>query len=93
MDIMQQVKLFTVFAGGALTFAETYSYFMKIKTDKLATGEIISSKDIRDITGDTGLILSKDTTVQRKVSILKVLYTFGPTGSGKTTSFVSFRIC
>lgn len=86
MDIMQQVKLFTVFAGGALTFAETYSYFMKTKTDKLATGEIISSKDIRDITGDTGLILSKDIQLKEKFDY-EGSVTFGPTGSGKTTSF------
>lgn len=86
MDIMQQVKLFTIFAGGALTFAETYAYLIKTKADKLATGEIISSKDIRDITGDTGLILSKDIQLKEKFDF-EGSVTFGPTGSGKTTSF------
>lgn len=85
MDIMQQVKLFTIFAGGALTFAETYAYLIKAKADKLATGEIISSKDIKDITGDTGLILSKDIQLKEKYDF-EGSVTFGPTGSGKTTS-------
>lgn len=85
MDIIQEIKLLTMLGGGALAFAETYAYLIKAKADKLATGEIISSKDIRDITGDTGLILSKDIQLKEKYDF-EGSVTFGPTGSGKTTS-------
>lgn len=85
MDIITQLKLFTMITGGAFTLAETYSYFIKNKVDKLATGEIISSKDINNITGDNGLILSKDIQLKEKFDFEGTV-TVAPTGSGKTTS-------
>lgn len=85
MNIIEQMKLATIVVGGALTFAETYSHLLKPRIDKLATGGIIGSKDIKDITGDTGLILSKDIQLKEKFDF-EGSVTFGPTGSGKSTS-------
>ncbi len=89
MDIIEQFKLFTMLGGGGLVAGEILSCYFKNKTskvDKLATSFIASKNSIEDVTGDTGLILSKDIQLKEKYDF-EGSVTFGPTGSGKTTSF------
>ncbi len=89
MDIIEQFKLFTMLGGGGLVAGEILSCYFKNKTskvDKLATSFIASKNSIEDITGETGLILSKDIQLKEKYDF-EGSVTFGPTGSGKTTSF------
>ncbi len=89
MDIIEQFKLFTMLGGGGLVAGEILSCYLKNKTskvDKLATSFIASKNSIEDITGETGLILSKDIQLKEKYDF-EGSVTFGPTGSGKTTSF------
>lgn len=89
MDIINQLKLLTMFSGTALIAGETLTYFLKNKANKvgqLATGHLISKDKIEDIIGETGLILSKDIQLKEKYDF-EGSVTFGPTGSGKTTSF------
>ncbi len=88
MDIMTQIKLFTMFSGGAMIGGEMLAYYLKNKfknVEKLATGHLISKDKIDDIIGDTGLILSKDIQLKEKYDF-EGSVTFGSTGSGKTTS-------
>ncbi len=89
MDIIEQFKLFTMLGGGGLVAGEMLSCYFKNKTskvDKLATSYIASKNSIEDITGETGLILSKDIQLKEKYDF-EGSVAFGPTGSGKTTSF------
>lgn len=89
MNIIDQLKLFTMLSGAALVGGETLAYYFKNKANKvgqLATGHLISKDSIEVITGDTGLILSKDIQLKEKYDF-EGSVTFGPTGSGKTTSF------
>lgn len=88
MDIMTQLKLITMITGAALVGGETLAYYLKSqanKVGKLATGYLISKDDIESITGNTGLILSKDIQLKEKFDY-EGLVIFGPTGSGKSTS-------
>ncbi|MBN1040057.1 type IV secretory system conjugative DNA transfer family protein [Clostridium botulinum] len=89
MDIIEQLKLFTMLGGGAMVGGEMLSYYLKNRTskiDKLATGYIASKTNIEDIVGDTGLILSKDIQLKEKFNF-EGSVTIAPTGSGKTSSF------
>lgn len=87
MDIVTQLKLFTIITGGAIVSGEIYTYLKKLqKVSKLATGHLITSNDIDDITGDTGLILSNDIQLKEKYDYEGSM-TIAPTGAGKTTSF------
>lgn len=89
MNIAEQLKLVTLVGGAAIVGGEALSYYLKSKANKigqLATGHLISKDDIEDITGNTGLILSKDIQLKEKFDY-EGSVTFGPTGSGKTTSF------
>lgn len=88
MDIITQIKLLTMVIGGALVGGEILSYYFKSnlnKSSKLATGHLISGEDIENITGNTGLILSKDIQLQEKYDFEGSI-TIAPTGAGKTTS-------
>lgn len=88
MDIMTQIKIFTMFTGGAMIGGEALAYFLKNKVkdvEKLATGHLISKDKIDNIIGNTGLILSKDIQLKEKYDY-EGSVTFGSTGSGKTTS-------
>ncbi|NFE74686.1 type IV secretory system conjugative DNA transfer family protein [Clostridium botulinum] len=89
MDIIEQLKLFTMLGGGAMVGGEMLSCYLKNRTskvDKLATGYIASKTNIEDIIGDTGLILSKDIQLKEKFNF-EGSVTIAPTGSGKTSSF------
>ncbi|NFO89305.1 type IV secretory system conjugative DNA transfer family protein [Clostridium botulinum] len=89
MDIIEQLKLFTMLGGGAMVGGEMLSCYLKNRTskiDKLATGYIASKTNIEDIVGDTGLILSKDIQLKEKFNF-EGSVTIAPTGSGKTSSF------
>ncbi|NFN05154.1 type IV secretory system conjugative DNA transfer family protein [Clostridium botulinum] len=89
MDIIEQLKLFTMLGGGGLVAGEMLSCYFKNKTskvDKLATSYIASKNSIEDITGETGLILSKDIQLKEKYDF-EGSVTIAPTGSGKTSSF------
>lgn len=89
MDIIGQIKLFTMVTGGAMVAGEALSYYFKNnlnKAGKLATGHLISKDDIDDITGNTGLILSKDIQLKEKYDYEGTIMV-APTGAGKTTSF------
>ena len=88
MNIMEQIKLFTMVSGGALVGSEALAYYFKNKANKiskLATGHLISKDNIEDITGNTGLILSKDIQLKEKYNF-EGSVTIAPTGAGKTTS-------
>lgn len=88
MDIVGQLKLFTIVTGGAMVGGEILSYYLKNnlhEASKLATGHLISKDNIDDITGDTGLILSKDIQLKEKYDF-EGSVTIAPTGAGKTTS-------
>lgn len=88
MDLVNQIKLFTMLSGGGLAFAEAYSYYAKNKINtvgKLAKGKLIKKNDIEDILGNNGLTISKDIQLKEKYGF-EGSVTFGPTGSGKSTS-------
>ena len=91
MNLVQEfnmIKAATIIGGSALTLGQVYSYYLKSnlhKESKLATGHLISSEDIEDITGNTGLILSKDIQLKEKYDYEGSM-TIAPTGAGKTTS-------
>lgn len=89
MNIIEQLKLFTLFAGSGIAFSEIYSAYAKNKLnkiEKLAKGHIINKNDIKDMTGNDGLIISKDIQLKEKFDF-EGSAIIGPTGSGKTTSF------
>jgi type IV secretion system protein VirD4 len=88
MEYIAGLKTLTALAGGALVGGEILAYYFKNKVNKveqLATGHLISKDDIKSIIGDTGLILSKDIQLKEKYNF-EGSVTFGPTGSGKSTS-------
>lgn len=87
MNLMQEIKLFTIFSGVALTTGEILGYLLKHKVEnKLANGHLIGKNDILDILGDDGLILSKDIQLKSKYDY-EGSVVFGATGSGKSTGF------
>lgn len=89
MNIVEQLKLFTLFAGSGIALSEVYSAYAKNKLnkiEKLAKGHIINKNDIKDMTGTDGLIISKDIQLKEKFDF-EGSTIIGPTGSGKTTSF------
>jgi type IV secretion system protein VirD4 len=90
LSMMQQIKLFTMFSGGALVGGETLAYYLKLKTqkakDKLANGHLIEKDDILDILGDDGIKLSKELQLKEKYDFEGTVI-FAPTGAGKTTAY------
>ncbi|WP_456364098.1 VirD4-like conjugal transfer protein, CD1115 family [Priestia aryabhattai] len=56
------------------------------KSKKLGTSKLASVKDLKDITGDDGVILGKKIRLSANHSYSHILLT-GVTGSGKSTSF------
>jgi type IV secretion system protein VirD4 len=89
MNVMEEIKLFTMLSGGALVGGEMLAYYLKNnlkKVDKLANGHLIKPKDIRNILGSDGLILAKDVQLKRKYDY-EGSVTFGSTGAGKSTGF------
>lgn len=88
MDLVSQIKLFTLLSGTATVGGEILSYYIKHyinKTDKLATAYVDNGLELEDILGEDGIILSKDLQLKEKYNF-EGSVTFGPTGSGKTTS-------
>ena len=89
MDIINQLKIFTALSGTAMVAGELFSYYIKNhmnKIDKLATAYVDDGLELEDLIGEDGLILSKDIQLKEKFDF-EGSVTFGPTGSGKTTSF------
>jgi type IV secretion system protein VirD4 len=87
MEIITQLKLFTMIGGAGLVGGDILAYYLKNKTrNKLANGKMISKNDILDILGEDGLILSKDIQLKEKYNYEGSVI-FGATGSHKTTSF------
>ena len=88
MDIINQLKIFTALSGTAMVGGEVLSYYIKHyinKADKLATAYVDDGLELEDILGEDGIILSKDLQLKEKYDF-EGSVTFGPTGSGKTTS-------
>lgn len=91
MNLVQEfnmIKAAIIVGGGALFGGEILSYYFRNnlnKPGKLATGHLIGGEDIEEITGNTGLILSKDIQLQEKYDFEGSM-TIAPTGAGKTTS-------
>lgn len=89
MDIMTQIKLFTMASGGAMVGGEILSYYLRNyvnKTDKLANGHLSERKEIESLLSTDGLLLAKDIQLKRKFNY-EGSVTFGATGAGKTTGF------
>jgi type IV secretion system protein VirD4 len=87
-ELLNEIKLFTMFAGTALATGEILSIYFKAKAqkakDKLANGHLINKDDILSILGEDGLTLSKDIQLKEKYDF-EGSATFGATGSGKST--------
>lgn len=58
---------------------------MELK-NKLANGHLIKARDIKDMLGESGLILSKDIQLKEKYDFEGSMV-FGATGSGKSTGY------
>ena len=89
MDIINQLKIFTALSGTAMVAGELLSYYIKNhinKIDKLATAYVDDGLELENLLGEDGLILSKEIQLKEKYNF-EGSVTFGPTGSGKTTSF------
>ncbi|NFG24214.1 type IV secretory system conjugative DNA transfer family protein [Clostridium botulinum] len=89
MDIIEQLKIFTLATGGIAASGEILSYFIRNKANrvgKLATAYIESKDKLENILGNTGLILSKDIQLKEQFDF-EGSVTIAPTGSGKTSSF------
>jgi type IV secretion system protein VirD4 len=88
MNEIQQVEAFLKFTLGSFIGGEVISAYFRNKTQKktkLANGHLIKAKDILDILGNDGLILSKDIQLKEKFDYEGSVI-FGATGSKKTTS-------
>ena len=87
--IIDSLMLFTILSGVGLVGAESYSAIMssrRKKIDKVGTAYVADTDIVENLSGNDGLIISKDIQLgfnadREGVCIL------GPTGSGKTTSF------
>lgn len=89
VDIITQLKLFTMFAGGSMVGGEILAYYLRHyvhQADKLTNGHLAKRKEIESILNDDGLILAKDIQIKRKFNY-EGSVTFGATGAGKTTGF------
>ncbi len=89
MDIIEQLKIFTLATGGIAASGEILSYFIRNKANrvgKLATAYIESKDKLENILGNTGLILSKYIQLKEQFDF-EGSVTIAPTGSGKTSSF------
>ncbi|NFT07804.1 hypothetical protein FDF26_12155 [Clostridium botulinum] len=89
MDIIEQLKIFTIASGGIAASGEILSYFIRNKVNRvgrLARGYIESKYKLENILGNTGLILSKDIQLKEQFDF-EGSVTIAPTGSGKTSSF------
>jgi type IV secretion system protein VirD4 len=86
LDPIIQLKIFTMLCGSGLLASQILSVVNSGKTkEKLANGHLITKKDIKDILGNDGLMLSKDIQLKGKYNFEGSVI-FGATGSKKTTS-------
>lgn len=86
---MISLTLATALTGGTLVAGEIASYLIKksnTSTDKMANAELRDERELKNFTGNNGLMLSKSIQLKEKADYEGILIV-APTGGGKTTSY------
>lgn len=79
---MISLTLATALTGGTLVAGEIASYFIKKSnksTDKMANAELKDEEELKNFTGNNGLVLSKNIQLKEKADYEGILIT-APTG-------------